>query len=171
MFFSNAAIIIIAASGWFTFVPEAAHPESRTLSASYMTDTNNNAWDLSLTGDKSIVDFAYQAPATDFFGVRFGASAMLNARGTFMIGPGVGKTVSAKGLDFTLFVYPSFSSVSAEDQVRAISGSFNFRTTFDVAYPMRKGKIGLGYMHISNGGYQKPNRGIEALRLSFSRDF
>lgn len=171
MFFSNAAIVIIAASGWFTFVPKAAHPESQTLSASYMTDTDNNNWDLSLTRDKSIVDVAYQSRATDFFGLRFGASAMANARGTFLIGPGVGKTVSAKGLDFTLFVYPSYSAISSEDRIRAISGDFNFRTTFDVMHRMSKGKIGLGIMHISNGGYEKPNRGIEAIRLTFARDF
>ena len=118
------------------------------------------------------MDVSYQSKPTSFYGLRYGASAMLNGQGTFMVGPGVGKTIDVKGLDMTLFIYPSYSTIKGDDRVRSLSGSFNFRTTFDISYRLNeKTKLGIGLMHISNGGYEDPNHGLEALRFTLGRDF
>ena len=172
LFASEAALAVIAGAAWFTAVPEASSPSVPTVSVSYMTDILNTNWDLSLTKEKSMVDVAYQGKATDFYGIKYGASAMLNAQGTYMIGPGVGKTIDAKGLELTLFIYPSYSVIKGGDKDRALSGNFNFRTTFDVMYKISpKTKVGVGLMHISNGGYKEPNHGLEAFRFTVNRDF
>lgn len=97
---------------------------------------------------------------------------MLEAQGTYMVGPGIGKTIHAKGFDMTLFIYPSYSVINGDDRVRLISGRLNFRTTFDVMYRLNeKTKLGIGLMHISNGGYKNPNYGLEAFRLTAGHDF
>jgi len=172
MFDSAAAIGVILGSAWFTLVPEPTVVNKETVTVSYMTDVHNKEWDLSLTKDKSVIDVSYQSKPSSFYGLRYGASAMLNAQGTYMFGPGVGKTIDAKGFDMTLFIYPSYSAIKGDDRIRSLSGSFNFRTTFDVMYRLNdKTKIGLGLMHISNGGYKDPNHGLEAVRLTWGYDY
>lgn len=172
LFASDAAIAILAGATWLTAVPEAANPDKQTVAVSYMTDLYNKQFDMSLTRDKSILDVAYQSKATSFYGLRYGASAMLNAQGTYMVGPGVGKTIDVKGLEMTLFIYPSYSQIKGNDRVRALSGDFNFRTTFDVMYRVNpKVKMGVGLMHISNGGYKEPNHGLEAFRFTVGYDY
>jgi hypothetical protein len=57
-----------------------------------MTDVHNKEWDLSLTKEKTVMDVSYQSKLSSFYGLRYGASAMLNGQGTFMVGPGIGKT-------------------------------------------------------------------------------
>ncbi len=172
MFASDAAIAILAGAAWFTAVPEAANTDKRTVSVSYMTDLYNKQFDMSLTREKSMLDVAYQFKPTSFYGLRYGVSGMLNAQGTYMFGPGVGKTINAKGLDMTLFIYPSFSEIKGDDRIRSLSGSFNFRTTFDVMYRVNSNvKVGVGLMHISNGGYKEPNHGLEAFRFTVGYDY
>lgn len=172
MFDSAAAIGIILGSTWFMTVPEPSMAPTQTFSASYMTDVLNRKWDLSLTREKSVGDVAYQSKPTSFYGLRYGASAMTNAQGTFMVGPGVGKTIDAKNLKLTLFIYPSYSEIRGTDRIKSLSGNFNWRTTFDVTYPVgEKSRLGVGLMHISNGGYSLPNSGLEAFRFTWTRDF
>ena len=172
MFDSAAAIGVILGSAWFASVPEPTNVNKETVTVSYMTDVHNKEWDLSLSKAKSVIDVSYQSKPTSFYGLRYGASAMLNGQGTYMFGPGIGKTIDVKGFDMTLFIYPSYSSIKGEDRVRSLSGSFNFRTTFDVMYRLNeKTKLGIGLMHISNGGYKDPNHGLEAVRLTVGRDF
>lgn len=172
MFASDAAIAILAGAAWFTAVPEPANTDKQTISVSYMTDVYNKQWDMSLTREKSMLDVAYHSKATRFYGLRYGASAMLNAQGTYMFGPGIGKTIEAKGLEMTLFIYPSYSQIRGNDRIRALSGDFNFRTTFDVMYRINpKVKAGVGLMHISNGGYKEPNHGLEAFRFTVGYDY
>lgn len=172
MFASDAAIAILAGAAWFTAVPEPANTDKQTVSVSYMTDVYNKEWDMSLTREKSMIDVAYQSKATSFYGLRWGASGMLNAQGTYMFGPGIGKTIEAKGLEMTLFIYPSYSQIRGNDRIRSLSGDFNFRTTFDVMYRVNpKVKVGVGLMHISNGGYKEPNSGLEAFRFTVGYDY
>jgi hypothetical protein len=172
MFASDAALAILAGATWFTAVPDAANTDKQTVAVSYMTDLYNKEFDTSISRDKSLLDVAYQSKATSFYGLRYGASAMLSGQGTYMFGPGVGKTIDVKGLDLTLFIYPSFSQIKGNDRVRALSGDFNFRTTFDVSYRINpKMKMGVGLMHISNGGYKEPNHGLEALRFTLGYDY
>lgn len=172
MFDSAAAIGVILGSAWFTFFPAATAVKKETVTVSYMTDVHNKEWDLSINKAKSVIDVAYQSKPTDFYGLRYGASGMLNGQGTYMFGPGVGKTIDVKGLDLTMFIYPSYSSIKGDDRIRSLSGSFNFRTTFDVMYRINeKSKVGIGLMHISNGGYKEPNSGLEAVRLTWGHDF
>lgn len=169
---SAAAIVVILGSAWFAAVPEPTSVHKETVSVSYMTDVHHKEWDLSLTKDKSAIDVSYQSKPTRFYGLRYGASAMLNAQGTHMFGPGIGKTIDVKGFDMTLFIYPSYSVIKGDDRVRSLSGRFNFRTTLDVTYRLNeKTKLGVGLMHISNGGYKEPNQGLEAVRLTLGRDF
>jgi hypothetical protein len=172
MFESAAAIAIILSSAWFTLVPEPTPADKETITASYMTNVGHGGWDLSLTQDKSVIDVAYQSKPTSVYGLRYGASAMLNGQGTYTVGPGVGKTIDVKGFDVTLFIYPSYSSIKGDDRIRSLSGNFNFRTTLDILYRLDdKTKLGVGLMHVSNGGYKEPNRGLDALRLTWGRDF
>jgi hypothetical protein len=125
-----------------------------------------------LTKEKTVMDVSYQSKLSSFYGLRYGASAMLDGQGTFMVGPGIGKTIDVKGLNMTLFIYPSYATIKGGDRVRSLSGSVNFRTTFDVSYRLNeKTKLGIGLMHISNGGYEEPNHGLEALRFTLGRDF
>jgi hypothetical protein len=172
MFDSAAAIAIILGSAWVTAVPESITTNKETVTFSYMSDVHNKEWDLSLTKHKSAIDVSYQSKPTSFYGLRYGASAMLNGQGTYMFGPGVGKTIDVKGLDMTLFIYPSYSSIKGNDRIRSLSGSFNFRTTLDVMYRLNeKTKLGIGFMHISNGGYKEPNQGLEAVRLTWEYNY
>ena len=172
MFDSAAAIGVILGSAWFAAVPEPTSVNKETVTVSYMTDVHNKEWDLSLSKAKSVVDVSYQSKPTSFYGLRYGASGMLSGQGTYMFGPGIGKTIDVKGFDMTLFIYPSYSVIKGEDRVRSLSGNFNFRTTFDITYRLNeKTKLGIGLMHISNGGYQEPNHGLEAVRLTLGRDF
>lgn len=134
MFESASALVVILSSAWFTLIPEPTPLAKETLVTSYMTDVRNSKWDLSLTKEKSVFDVAYQSKPTGFYGLRYGASAMVNGQGTFLIGPGVGKTIDVKGLDMSLFIYPSYSSIKGTDSIRSLSGHLNFRTTFDVMY-------------------------------------
>ena len=172
MFASDAAIAILAGAAWMTAVPDAASPDKQTVSVAYMTDLYNKEFDMSLTREKSMIDVAWQSKATSFYGLRYGASGMLNAQGTYMFGPGLGKTIDVKGLEMTLFIYPSFSQIRGNDRIRSLSGDFNFRTTFDVMYRVNpKVKMGVGVMHISNGGYKEPNQGLEAFRFTVGYDY
>ena len=172
MFDSAAALAVILGSAWFAVVPEPTASNKESLTFSYMTDIHNKDWDLSLTKEKSVVDVSYQTKPTNFYGLRYGLSAMLDAQGTYLFGPGIGKSIDVNGLDMTLFVYPSYSSIKGDDRIRSLSGNFNFRTTFDVTYRLSdKSRIGIGYMHISNGGYKKPNHGLEAVRLTWGYDY
>lgn len=172
MFASDAAIAILAGAAWFTAVPQAANTDKQTISVSYMTDLYNKQFDMSINREKSMLDVAYQSKATSFYGLRYGVSGMLNAQGTYMFGPGVGKTINAKGLDLTLFIYPSYSQIKGNDRISSLSGDFNFRTTFDVMYRVNpKVKVGVGLMHISNGGYKEPNHGLEAFRFTVGYDY
>lgn len=172
MFESAGAIGIILGTAWFAAVPEPTSVNKETVSVSYMTDVDNQEWDISLSKAKSALDVSYQSKPTSFYGLRYGASAMLNGQGTYVFGPGIGKTIDVKGLDMTLFIYPSYSVIKGEDRVRSLSGRYNFRVTFDVMYRLNeKTKLGLGLMHVSNGGYKYPNRGLDAVRLTVGRDF
>lgn len=90
MFASDA---FLAGAAWFTAVPEPVNKDKQTVSVSYMTDVHNKQWDLSLTHEKSMLGAAWQSNATSFYGMRYGASAMLSAQGPYMFGPGAGKTI------------------------------------------------------------------------------
>ena len=172
MFDSAAAIGIILGTAWFGYVPEPTKVNKETVTVSYMTDVHNTEWDFSLTKAKSVVDVSYQSKPTSFYGLRYGASAMLTGQGTYMFGPGIGKTIDVNGFDLTLFIYPSYSAIKGDDRLHALSGSFNFRTTFDVMYRLNeKTKLGIGLLHISNGGYKDPNHGLEALSFTLGYDF
>lgn len=172
MFDSGAAIGVILGSAWLLAVPEPTSVNKETVSVSYMTDVHNNELDFALTKAKSVMDVSYQSKPSSFYGLRYGASAMLNAQGTYMFGIGLGKTIDVKGFDLTLFIYPSYSAIRGDDRVHSLSGRFNLRTTLDVFYRhSAKTKFGIGLMHISNGGYKDPNHGLEAVRLTVGRDF
>jgi hypothetical protein len=173
---SPAAIIVILSSTWFFTVPESTPANKRTLTFSYMADTKNYGKDdnFSITSGKSIFDASISSTPTELLGIRglrFGVSGMYDMQGTYMFGPGIGKTVDIGKFDTTLFIYPSYSSIHGLDR-GAASGSMNLRTTFDVTYRFDdKMKAGVGVMHISNSGYQEPNRGIEAVRFTLGYDF
>lgn len=71
----------------------------------------------------------------------------------------------------TLFIHPSFSQIHGNYRIRSLSGDFNYSTTFDVMYRINpKVKVGMGLMHISNGGYKEPNSGLEAFRFTVGYD-
>lgn len=169
MFNTAAAMALVFGSAWFMLVPEPTEVAKKSFTASYMTDVHNKNRDFL---DKSAFDVSYQSQPTHFYGLRYGASAMVNAQGTYMLGPGIGKTIDVKGMDMTLFIYPSYSSIHGDDRIRALSGHVNFKTTFDVMYRLNaKTKWGIGLMHISNGGYKSPNHGLDAVRLTFGQNF
>ena len=121
MFDSVAAIGIILGTAWFGYVPEPTKVNKETVTVSYMTDVHNTEWDFSLTKAKSVVDVSYQSKPTSFYGLRYGASAMLNGQGTYMFGPGIGKTIDVNGFDLTLFIYPSYSAIKGDDRLHALS--------------------------------------------------
>lgn len=173
MFDSPASIVIVLSSLWFVAVPKSTPVDKKTLSVSYMADTKNYGKfdNFSFTEDKSMFDIALQSAPKEFLGLRLGVSALYDMQGTYMIGPGIGKTVDMGKFDTTLFVYPSYSSIHGLDRDTA-SGHMNWKTTLDTTYRFEnKMKAGIGLLHISNGGYKKPNRGIEAIRFTLQHDF
>ena len=176
MFNSPAAIIVILSSSWFFMMPEPTPVNKRTVTFSYMADTKNYGKDdsFSITKSKSLFDASIKTAPTEFLGLngmRFGVSGMYDTQGTYMLGPGVGKTVDIGKFDTTLFIYPSYSSIQGLDR-GAASGSMNWRTTFDITYRANDAmRAGIGVMHISNSGYTEPNRGIEAVRFTLEYDF
>lgn len=171
MFDSVAAIAVITGSALFVAVPESTTAEKNTVAFSYMTNIGNTKRNFAITKEKSVADVALQSKPTSFLGLRYGVSGMIDQQGTYMFGPGVGKTVDIGKFDLTLFIYPSYSSIHGEDR-KTMSGNFNWRTTFDATYRLdKKTKMGIGLMHISNGGYRDPNNGLEALRFTLGYDF
>lgn len=176
MFSSPTAILIILAGGWFFATPDATRVDKATASFAYMADTKNFGRDerFSITRDKSMFDLSVlSAPrkVLGMGGMRLGFSGMYDMQGSYLVGPGIGKTVDVGRFDVTLSVYPTYSSIRGLDRETA-SGHMNWKTTFDVTYHSgTRMKAGLGLMHISNGGYRDPNTGIEALRVALEYDF
>jgi hypothetical protein len=176
MFTSPTAILIILAGSWFYATPDATRVDRNTVSLAYMADTKNFGRDdeFSFTSGKSMLDLSVLSAPRKLLGLggmRLGFSGMVDRQGTYLVGPGIGKTVDVGRFDVTLSVYPSYSVIRGDDRETA-SGHMNWKTTFDVAYhSSSRFKAGVGLMHISNGGYRDPNRGIEALRFSMEYDF
>lgn len=166
-----SAAVVITGAGLFFALPEPAESSARTLVISYATDLGQSGNELPNARGHRIVDISLQSQPTNFWGLRYGVSAMINQQGTYMVGPGIGKTVDVGKFDVTLFIYPSYASIRRADR-EDISGKFNFRTAIDVSYRLTDGvKVGLGFIHISNGGYKAPNHGLEALRFTIGYDF
>jgi len=173
MFDSPAAIVVVLSSIWFVSVPKSTPVEKRTLSFSYMADTKNYAKheSFSFTEGKSMFDVSLQSAPKKLFGLRLGVSGMYDMQGTYLLGPGIGKTIDIGKFDTTLFVYLTYSSIRGLDRETA-SGQMNWKTTLDTTYRFdNKMKAGVGLLHISNGGYKEPNQGIEAIRFTLQYDF
>lgn len=172
MFESTAALAIAVAALWFASEPGSTTVNKSTVTVSYMLDTKNFGRNggISLAPSQGLMDISLGSAPTGFYDLRFGFSAMYGGQGTYLLGPGLGRTIDIGKYDATLFVYPSYSSIQGLDRATA-SGSFNWKTTLEISRRVSsKARIGFGLMHISNGGYRKPNNGIEALRFTYHHD-
>lgn len=172
MFESTASLAIMLAAFWFATEPGSPAIDKPTVTLSYMVDTKNygRSGSLSFASSQSLIDISVRSAPTHFQDLRFAFSAMYGGQGTYLLGPGFGKTVDLGKYEASLFIYPSYASIQGLDRQTA-SGHFNWKTTAEISRRINsKSRIGFGVMHISNGGYSKPNNGIEALSLTYHYD-
>jgi hypothetical protein len=168
--FENIPSLIIITSSLIATICAPAKQIEKTISVSYGINTQHYNTFSSL--NKSFVDIAVQSkPMQNILGLRYGVSSFYASNGTFLIGAGLGKTFGLKNIDFSLFIYPSFTHIASSDSGE-ISSMLNFKTTFDVMYYLQKNlKVGIGVMHISNAQISRPNGGIDGLRFTIAKEF
>lgn len=159
--------LFLAFSMLFTFFAPVTKHDNQVATLLYWGDFGAGTYQTRevITQDQNAVDFSYQSkPFRKLRGIRLGVTGAYTKKETYLAGGMFSKTSEIGRLGITFGESINYTGISKYDAAR-ISGPVNFKTTLDFTYPLTKRiHAGVGLLHISNGGYQTPNSGINAIR-------
>lgn len=164
-------LVIATLACIFPITSIATERHGRRLSVGLVVDSNNYEDGSTAKNNDGIEVSLQSAPFVEYGDLRFGISGLYNAQKTYLLGPGIGKSVGFGKYDASLFIYPSYIAIHGNNK-EDVSGALNFKSTLDITYQLDAHyRIGIGVLHVSNAGYSYPNGGITEIELLLRYDF